>query len=353
MRVLILHNEVAAGASSLERDVLDQVAAVAGALSDLGHRADVLGCNLDLATLDRELARRPPDLVFNLVESLGGCDRLLPLVPELLEARGIPFTGSSSSALRRSGHKAEAKQELSAAGIPTPPTLARWPDGTPAGETPSTPRRVPVGERWIVKSLWEHGSRGLDDDAILDAGTVVRDALERRSKRLGCELLAEPYLEGRELNLSLLAGSGDVEVLPPAEIEFVGFPAGKPRIVGHAAKWAEGSFEERHTPRRFDFEPRDQPLLDLLAEIARRCWSVLGLRGWARVDFRVDPDGRPWVLEVNANPCLAPDAGFQAALARAGIGFERAIERICGAALDPGAGSHPARRATVVISPGG
>jgi D-alanine-D-alanine ligase len=100
------------------------------------------------------------------------------------------------------------------------------------------------------------------------------------------------------------------------------------RIVGYRAKWAEESFEYRHTTRRFAKEKDDAHLLNRLREIALECWHVFDLRGWARVDFRVDADGRPWILEVNANPCLAPDAGFAAAVARAGMRSAEAMARI-------------------------
>ncbi|HVS13980.1 MAG TPA: D-alanine--D-alanine ligase [Thermoanaerobaculia bacterium] len=325
MRVLILHNQVGADDPALDRDVLDQVEAVGAALDRLGHRCTVTSCTLDLAAVDRTLDHLRPDLVFNLVESLGGADRLIHLAPALLEARGIPCTGSSSDVLRRTSHKTHAKEDMSAAGIPTPPTLAQWP-GAVAG-------RVPAGSRWIVKSTWEHGSRGLGDDVVLEPGTDVGEAMARLAGRLGGECLAEPFLDGRELNLSLLETPQGPRVLPPAEIEFVGFPQDKPRIVGYAAKWDEGSFESQHTPRTFDFPASDAPLVEQVAEIARLCWATLGLRGWARVDFRVDREGHPWVLEVNANPCLAPDAGFPAALERGGLAFDDAIAAICDAAL--------------------
>jgi D-alanine-D-alanine ligase len=342
VRVLILHNRVDAGDPALDRDVLEQVEAVGGALERLGHDRTVLGCTLDLAAVDAALEVHRPDLVFNLVESLGGADRLIHLVPALLEARGVPFTGSPSDVLRRTSHKVLAKQDMHAAGIPVLPTVAVWP-GAARG-------RVPRGRRWIVKSVWEHGSRGLGDDVVLGPGADVREAMSRLAGRLGGECLAEPYVDGRELNLSLLEAADGPLVLPPAEIEFVGYPEGKPRIVGYAAKWDEGSFESLHTPRSFDFPAADAPLLDRLAEIARRCWSALGLRGWARVDFRVDRGGRPWVLEVNANPCLAGDAGFQAAVARGGLTFEDAIGAICGAAVDAAVGA--ARGAVVGAADG-
>ena len=77
----------------------------------------------------------------------------------------------------------------------------------------------------------------------------------------------------------------------------------------------------------------DQPLLERLSRLAREAWCLFGLGGYARVDFRVDDAGQPWILEINANPCLSPDAGFAAALTRASIPFPQAIARILQDAL--------------------
>ena len=126
----------------------------------------------------------------------------------------------------------------------------------------------------------------------------------------------------------MLGGSRGPEVLPPAEIIFEGYTDAMPRIVDYRAKWDETAYAYHHTPRRFDFKPSDQSLLNHLEDLAIRCWHRFGLTGYARVDFRVDAAGAPWVLEVNANPCLSLDAGFAAALARAGIPYEGAIGRI-------------------------
>ncbi len=114
----------------------------------------------------------------------------------------------------------------------------------------------------------------------------------------------------------------------PAEIRFLGYPQEKPRFVGYNAKWDESSFEYRSTPRSFDFGPEDAPLLADLARLSAECWEIFGLRGYARVDFRVDAGGRPWVLEVNTNPCLSPDAGFMAAAGRAGLSGDDVVRRI-------------------------
>jgi len=130
-----------------------------------------------------------------------------------------------------------------------------------------------------------------------------------------------------------LATLSGPEVLSPAEIEFTNFPADKPKIVGHDAKWKETTDEYLNTPRRFQFGPRDRALLDELQSLARRSWEVFGLRGYACVDFRVDNDGQPWILEINANPCLSSDAGFAAAVEQSGITFDTVVERILNDAM--------------------
>jgi D-alanine-D-alanine ligase len=131
-------------------------------------------------------------------------------------------------------------------------------------------------------------------------------------------------------------GASAPQVLPPAEIVFHNTDKwrDRPRIVNYDCKWNEESFEYQNTERVLDFGKDDVPLLERLADIARQCWMTFELRGYARVDFRVDAEGRPWVLEVNTNPCLSPDAGFAAAIDRAGISYPTAINRIVNEVLN-------------------
>ena len=163
----------------------------------------------------------------------------------------------------------------------------------------------------------------------VDSAAALSAAINERADDLGGEAFAEEFIDGREFNLALLADeSGLPQVLPPCEIVFQEYEREKPKIVGYKAKWDEHSFEYGHTPRRYEFPARDQPLLKRLTEIALLCWLAFDLHGHARVDFRVDHQGKPYVLEVNANPCIAPDAGFAAALEYAGVPYVKAIERI-------------------------
>jgi D-alanine-D-alanine ligase len=327
MQIVLVHDRIDRADEPDSQDVLTQARAVAEGLHHLGHASRRLACTLDLAALMRELQTGGADLVFNLVESLEGQGRLIHLAPGCFDAVGLPYTGCRTEALFLTSNKLLAKQWLRAAGLPTPDWIET------DGPVPETGGR----RDWIIKSVWEHASIGLDQASVVRDidGPGLRRRLEQGADDRGGPWFAEAYIDGREFNLGLLASPDGPEVLPPAEIVFAGYPPGMARIVDYQAKWVEDSFACRHTLRRTEFPASDQPLLAELGQIARACWDHFRLSGYARVDFRVDQAGRPWVLEVNANPCLSPDAGFAAALDKAGLPFAQAVARIIADALPP------------------
>jgi len=318
--IVILHGAVPPTAPPDEQDVLIQVEQVAHALQSLGYPVATLPLTLDLADARRQLEALRPRLVFNLVESVAGSGRLSLLGPALLEELALPYSGNPYTTLFLTSHKLLTKQQLDAAGLPTPAWLTAGGTQTEAAAGP-----------WIIKSVWEDASFALDDKALVRSLPELDATLAERRQRLGGEWFAETFIEGREFNLSLLADGGKLAVLPPAEICFDAFPPGKVRIVGYKAKWDTDSFEYHHTPRCLAFAAADRPLLQHLATLASQCAELFQLRGYARVDFRVDHDNRPWILEINANPCLAPDAGFVAAACQAGLTFTGIIQRLLAA----------------------
>ncbi len=325
--IAVVHNAVTDPARPDEADVLVQVDAVSEALNGLGYDPIPVPCTLDLNALKQTLETMRPLGVFNLVESLENCGSLIHVVPALLDTLAVPYTGCPAAAVYATSHKVMAKERLYLAGLPTPawinpfPADMPWQGGMDSGDDP--------GSLWIIKSVWEHGSLGLETEN-LNTGTAktVTRLLKARAPGLGGACFAENFISGREFNLSLLADRFGVTVLPPAEILFPDTPSDRPAMVGYRAKWITDSHEYNNTPRRFDFAPADTPLLAELETLARRCWQLFHLAGYARVDFRVDPEGRPFVLEINTNPCLSPDAGFAAALDRAGIPYTHAISQI-------------------------
>lgn len=316
MKIALLHNAVEDGAAPDVADVLVQARAIENALAELSHVTRAIEFGEEAVT---RRALEKAELVVNLVE---GSIVAMTAAARLLEDLGISFTGSGSRAIAETSDKRAAKRLMRHMGLPTP----RW-----AGDAPSL--AALDGGPVIVKSAVEHASVGIDAASVVASGD--RDAaatlIESRREALG-DWIAEEYVDGREFNLSLLMINGTVRTLPPAEIVFDGFPASRPRIVDYRAKWDESSFEHAHTRRTFDFAVEDRAILDELARLARRCWELFGLRGFARVDFRVDEDNRPWILEVNANPCLSPDSGFVAAAARSGLDYVRLVEAIIAAA---------------------
>jgi len=179
--------------------------------------------------------------------------------------------------------------------------------------------------------VWEHGSLGLDQSSVVKGADVTR-AIDDRNARFGTEHFAERYIEGREFNLALLEERGRARVLPMAEILFENWDEGTPRIVGYDAKWTSDSEAYIGTPRRFGLEKAEPTLAANLETLAKSCWDLFNLAGYARVDFRVDADGKPTILEVNVNPCLNPDAGIAAAAAAAGLSYPDLIGRIIDAA---------------------
>ncbi len=257
--------------------------------------------------------------MFNLVESVEGKGRLAYLAPGLLDSMCVRYTGCPAEAFFLTGSKTLAKRVMKLAGIPTPAWLS-----TDSGLTEV------AGSPWIIKSVWEHASIGIGQDNVVAESAVAADRIHNSPPD---EQFAELFIDGREFNLSLLGFKRQPELLPPAEMQFIDFPEGQYRIVDYRAKWDEQSFQYKNTVRTFQFGQEMGPILNRLALVASQCWTVFGLRGYARVDFRVDKNGDPWVLEVNTNPCISPDGGLMAAARQAGYDHGTVIARIVSEAL--------------------
>lgn len=317
------------------QDVADQLAAIEKALKELGIGTVRLPVDLKLENFKKRLLALRPGVVFNLVESLDLSDRLQTIVPLLMEDWRLPFTGSGSAAMLTANHKIFSKRILGARDIPFP--RCAWLDSRKVLRF--LPTETGDSDRaggWIIKTLESHASLHLDDSSVLSEAEspLLAERLAAAEAKHGQTFFAERFIDGREFNLSVLENAdGEPEVLPVSEINFAGLPAGKPRIVGYTAKWMEESPEYLATPRTFDLAAEDGPLVRRLSDLAVATWRAFGLRGYARVDFRVDSGGRPYVLEANANPALTPNAGFAAAAAQAGMSYTELIRRIVAAAV--------------------
>jgi D-alanine-D-alanine ligase len=322
--VVVAHNRVAADADPSTADVLQQVALVEAGLDELGVPYAVTP--IDPPRLWEHLDPVPGTIVFNLIEAPPGAPQLQPVSAAVLEALGVSFTGASAAAMWITTDKLATRAVLAAEGLPVAA------GGRFSAAHPAVLEHVPPP--WILKPAWEDASLGLDGEAVCssrDRAVARGRELERRFP--GQPVLVEHFLPGREFNVSLLAaGAGGGELLPVAEIAFVDFPADVPALVGYEAKWEAETFAYEHTVRRFPDDTADAALLDEIRALAAAAWRLCDLRGYGRVDMRLDEGGRPRILEVNANPCLAADAGFMAAAGRAGLSPADVVGRILAAA---------------------
>jgi D-alanine-D-alanine ligase len=320
MHVLVLHSDVAPDAPPDELDTLVTAQAVAAGLAERGHAVAQAAFVSAPAQLAEIIASSQADIVFNLVESVHGDGLHAAIVPAMLERLGITCTGAGAASLALTADKVLSKQVMRAAGLPT----ADW-------SVPPLWEGLSAGRRYVVKSVTEDASLGLDDGAVVSGRDVPeRAAASRRGH--GGRWFAEAYLDGREFNVALLEDDTGPQVLPIPEMRFEAWDERRPRIVGYAAKWDDSSLDARRTVRAFGLEDGEPWLATQLAELARRTWTSFGLRGYARVDFRLDGQGAPMILEINANPCLEPNAGFAAAATQAGISYPELIEHILRAA---------------------
>jgi len=324
-KIVILHSDVAPNAGVDELDCLQQAQAVSEAMISLGYEPIMLPFVMDLNENIAALRALQPDVVFNLMETLAGRGSMIYFATALLDYLQIPYTGCLTDAMFLTSNKPLAKKMLHASGIATPPWLTA--DGIAVGHTTS--------DTYILKPSWEDASVGLDDTAILRTTNreTLLNTLQNRKQILGMDCFAEAYIDGREFNIALLATDRGVRILPVAEILFQDFPQDKLKFLDYRAKWVEDSFEYDNTRRSFDMDLQDTALIASLQEISLTIWHLFGLRGYARVDFRIDQQGNPFVLEINANPCLSPDAGFAAALEQASIRYADAIDTIIRSAI--------------------
>lgn len=321
--VLILHNEPRpsgrGGAfAESEAGVLAEVQAVSRALAALKipHRAVGVRQFSDLPAV---LSASDEPVVFNLVEGFWSNTGQANLVPTVIASFDKACTGNDAQGLLLSLDKWQSKTLLAAVGLPTPKGLI-VPPGQPI------PARELFEGPYIVKPVQTDASEGIDKTSIVRRpGKALQDAVRRIHDRMAQPAMIEQYIEGRELNISVICRKGDLEVLPLAEIDFSAFEAGRPRIVGYEAKWLEDSFEFHHTPRIIP-APLSKRLTQQVRDLAMAACRALRCFEYCRVDFRLDGDNRPYVLEVNANPDISPDAGLAAALQAAGISYRTFVK---------------------------
>ena len=329
-RIIVLYNidyDPQAGAADVV-SVAASAQAVAQALRDRGRHAELIGLGGRevLAVLEQVRAAKP-DLVFNLCESLAGDARHEPTLVGLLDLFGIPYTGSDLLGLASCLYKQRTKDILDARGVPTPPH--RYLADLAALDDPALDR---LDYPWFVKLAHEDASIGITEANRVTSAAALRDRAHALMVEYHQPVLAERYVDGRELNVTLIGNAGDLQVLPLHEIDFAAMPADRPRIVSYAAKWDEHHVDFVGT-KPVLLRDASPELVASVERVARDAWRALGLRDYGRIDLRVDAAGDPWVIDINPNPDISPDAGVARAAVIAGMAYPELIAHLADVAL--------------------
>jgi D-alanine-D-alanine ligase len=325
-RVLILYNQPVLSPNhpdvESEREVLSTVDAVSAHLLQAGYQVGRLGADHDPDALLAGLREERPDVVFNLFEGTGDDGNTEAYVAGLLEWLDLPFTGSPFQTLALARNKHLTKSLLRGAGLPTPEFFV-------VEELPvlDSPLDWPV----IVKPATQDASIGLDQGSVVTAQPRLQERVATLLKNYGPPVLVEQFIPGRELNVALIEAP-DLRNLPISEVLFTDKDPEFWPIVTYDAKWRPGSRDYEATPPQYPAIVAPK-LAKRLVALARQAFRLLGCRDYARVDFRVRPSGKPYILEVNPNPDFSPSAGLAGGLSSAGIPHAQFTVELVRAAL--------------------
>jgi D-alanine-D-alanine ligase len=297
---------------------------VLAALDELGHETRAAGVHDDLGVLSDAIARFDPHVVFNVLEEFHGVASYPQAVIGYLELLRRPFTGCNPRGMLLARDKLLTKAVLAWHGIATP-CCAAFPLGAPVRE-PRAPR-YPL----LVKAVDEEASLGISRASLVHDGGRLVERVEYMHATYGAGVIAEEYVDGRELYVGVI-GNSRLDVLPIWELSFDDWPDGAPRIATERVKW-NAAYQKRRGIRSAAAAGLPGELAREIEGIARRTYRALGLSGCARIDLRLDRDGKVWVLEANANPDLASDEDFAQSALAAGIEYPALIQRILNLAL--------------------
>ncbi len=316
------------GKTPAERNRWKTEYGVRQALRRLGHEVQVAGLRDDLSPLEEILHAWKPHLAFNLLEEFRGEAIYDASVVSYLELKGIPVTGCNPRGLVLARDKAASKHLVAGEGVRVP-SFSVFARRKPVRAAPALPYPL------IVKSRIEEASLGISQASIVHNERALRRRIRFVHERLETDAVAERYIEGREFYVGVLGGvggGGRPRVLPPLELLFRRLPGRARAIASEHAKHSL-SFQKRWgvTLRLARNLPERVP--GQLARESRTAFEALGLSGYARMDFRLDAQGRLFFLEANPNPEIARGEEMARAAAAAGLSYQALLTQILRLAL--------------------
>lgn len=332
LKIIVLYNEVSKLTRGFPRDILpekdtiDTAKDIAKALKKLGYQVSLF--NVTEETY-KDIPKLKADLIFNAAEGIGGLPKTEYKIPMLLEKIGIPFTGATAKNLLDTTDKGKTKRIIKKHGLPTP-SYKIYRNGDK--ELPKS-LNFPL----IVKPLAEDCSLGIfGSKAVVLTKRQLLDRVNFIHQHYQQPALVESFINTREVNVAVIGNGQEIQALPISEIVFGPYFESKKlwKIVDFSAKWQKNTKRYKQT---IGVCPADLPknLARKIQKAAIRAYKLLGCRDYARVDMRVDENGRFYILEINSNPSISntSDSGFLRSAKAAGMSYEKLIDFIVKSAL--------------------
>lgn len=315
---IVLYNKID---ETSPEDVIDgrtQAEWIAEVLEELNYNVIKMQFTTDCIGMLEKLNKINENLiVINLVDAAPEEENLTYLVPAILDYLKVKYTGCSHDALYLTTNKVYTKRILQRNHIPTP----EWIYGK--DDCKYTP-----GKKYIIKALSEDASIGICDESILigENFEMLQKAIHNRESQEGKPFFAEQFVDGREFGVCIFGDREDPTILPPYEWIFDGFDEkGMEKIMNYDAKWTENTYEYDNIYALYNSKEEDKHIIEEMVSISRVCWDIFKLKGHVRIDFRVDSEGKPWVLEINCNPSFY---GFHNIAKSKGMEFNEILRRI-------------------------
>jgi D-alanine-D-alanine ligase len=288
-------------------------------LRQCGHEVKALGVRNDLGVIRTAIEEWKPHIAFNLLEEFDGVAVYDQNVVSYLELLKVPYTGCNPRGLILARDKALSKKILSYHRVPCP-EFAVFPLGRPVKRPKSL--TFPL----IVKSISEEASLGISQASIVADDEKLKERVAFIQNSVGTGAIVERYVEGRELYVGVL-GNQQLKVFPVWELVLDNLPDEARRIATERVKWSR-KYQHKYKITSRQAEGLPNGMTDKLQHLAKRVYRVLGLNGYARIDLRLDEQGKVYVLEANPNPEIAFGEDFAESAERAGVPYKALLQRV-------------------------
>jgi D-alanine-D-alanine ligase len=287
-------------------------------LEEMGHEVKVIGLYSDLGVIHKALEDHRPHIAFNLLEEFHGHSLYDQHVVSYLELERQPYTGCNPRGLTLAHDKALSKKILAYHRIHVPGFQV-----FPMGRKTRRPKKLKFP--LLVKSISEEGSVGISQSSIVYDDVKLAERVGFIHRQVKTHAIAEQYIAGREVYVGIV-GNQRLQTLTPWELLIRKLPEGAANIATGKLKW-DYAYQQRVgvATEAADLPPE---LLKRISHLTKRIYRLLGLSGYARLDYRLTSEGQLYLLEANPNPNISFGEDFAEAGEHSGIPYKQLLQKI-------------------------